>query len=119
MKKIKMAVIGFSFFLMIVFGFINLLIGDGMAKVLGFIMLLGALTLRIVYKDESKIYDTGHKAFYDDNGSISTNHTDSEIGYVNPASGALMIGGMDSVDTFGNSYGSDISGSFSDEIGEK
>ena len=117
MKKIKMAVIGLSFFLMIVLGFITLLTGDGVVKAFGFIMLLGALTLRIVYKDESRIYDTGHKAFYDDNGSRSLNHTDSEIGYINPASGALMIDGMGSVDTFGNSYGSDVSGSFSDEIG--
>ncbi len=48
--------------------------------------------------------------------SNSHNHTNQNSSngpdLINPTTGALMIGGFAGVDTFGNSFGSDVSGGF-------
>jgi len=48
--------------------------------------------------------------------SNNYNHTNknsnNEPDLINPTTGALMIGGFSGVDTFGNSFGSDVSGGF-------
>lgn len=123
MSKFKEAFLGFSVFLMVIFGVPMSLIGkNAVMQVMGIALIVSAIAIILYTKatttSSAKATDENYKN-NDNSNSPKFDNSDSDIGYVNPASGALMISGMDSVDTFGNSYGSDISGSFSDGIGEK
>lgn len=84
---------------------------------LGILVGIVSVLFYLPKKNISTKNDISH-TWHNDDTSFNES-SDENIGYVNPASGALMVDGMDSIDTFGNSYGSDISGSFCDEIGEK
>lgn len=42
------------------------------------------------------------------NTNISTKSSSNEPDLINPTTGALMVGGFAGVDTFGNSFGSDV-----------
>lgn len=121
MSKLKEAILGFSFFLIIIFGIGMSVIAEHIGfRVIGFFLLIGAVVLIVRFKDEqlSTLERSGGNYKNDDESNLpKSDNDDSNIGYVNPASGALMVDGMNSTDTFGNGYGSDISGSFCDEIG--
>lgn len=119
MSKLKESFLGLSIWLMVVFGLGLSFLGEQIAhRVIGFFLIVGAVVIIIHFKDEfSSANEMMDKRYENDdkNDSSKSENFDNSIGFVNPASGALMIDGADSVDTFGNSYGSDVSGSFADE----
>jgi hypothetical protein len=120
MSKLKESFLGLSIWLMVVFGLGLSFLGEQIAhRVMGFFLIVVlAIGFIIHFKDKSSSANEMMNKRYendDEKDSSKSEDFDNSIGFVNPASGALMIDGADSVDTFGNSYGSDVSGSFADE----
>lgn len=85
--------------------------------------LLGSFLLPVLVLIIVNIKKTGnqveHSSLNQNNSLDSTSNKASDdetnINMLNPSSGAFMIGGIGGIDTFGNSFGSSISGGLNDD----
>ena len=116
MNKWLGALLGLLLWIMMLSGTVLIFLDNDIYKTIGVGLYTAVTAIYIYIKRTYHLpvdYDSGANK---DNYDVESKSNDSNSGLVsvNPASGALMMGGVGGVDTFGNSYGSDVSGSFND-----